>query len=402
MGLRPTFKGMATLRLLQELAKRGMDLLGELRAALPEKSTGYRELAHSIGVDPLRVKQMLRCAERLLGPSDDAAHRDAAVALARQLSLPVDTIMLIDKRCGQLNNVETREEYRLEFTRAAGRFDYTELDRHLRARVHELNTHQEPPQHLRAHISRNPDIRGMKHLHVTGPAHMIDELVAPLTVRAAQIAKAHEDYTRDRCVGQALQERLAHSRTAAGAVDKVDELRYQPALIVTAQDIAEYTPRFATTSNGSVLTPGQFLNALLADTGWAVYYDEDNEPISLLPLHNPRLATQEQRIAMILDNPICAWPGCSRPSHSGQAHHLTARKHGGATTMANMVMTCKEHNAANDDDRQCCNGYLQRDPDSGGVYLQPPDPSAPPHYNLAFATALAGRAYAAARSAAST
>ncbi len=61
-------------------------------------------------------------------------------------------------------------------------------------------------------------------------------------------------------------------------------------------------------------------------------------------------------------------------------------------------MTCKEHNAANDDDRQCCNGHLERDDGSGAVYRQPPDPNAPPEYNLAFATALAGRAYASSRS----
>lgn len=122
-------------------------------------------------------------------------------------------------------------------------------------------------------------------------------------------------------------------------------------------------------------------------------YDEHNTPTDLLPMHNPRLATEEQRIAMILDNPICAWPGCPRPAHAGQAHHLVARKNGGATTMENMVMTCKEHNAANDDDRQGLNGHLERDDGSGAVYRHPPSPHAPPEFNLAFPTALAGRAY---------
>lgn len=385
---------MTTLGLLSALATRGIDVLADLRAALPEKSTGHRELAASIGFDPFRLKRLLRCAERLFGTVEkdvDAESRDKAVAIARELKLSLDTVMQIDKRSGQLNNVEIREYYRLDFTRAAAAYDFEGLDTYMRTKVKELNRTDEPPQHLRAHVSRNPDIRGMKHLQVTGPANMIDDLVAPLTVRAAEIAKAHEDYTRDRCVGQALAERLAHG--SEGPLDDVDKLRYQPALIVTAQDIVEYSPRFAATSNGSVLTPGQFVEALLADTGWVLVYDEHNTPTDLLPIHNPRLATEEQRIAMILDNPICAWPGCPRPAHAGQAHHLVARKNGGATTMENMVMTCKEHNAANDDDRQGLNGHLERDDGSGAVYRHPPSPHAPPEFNLAFPTALAGRAY---------
>nr|WP_240394128.1 HNH endonuclease signature motif containing protein [Corynebacterium lactis] len=325
---------MTTLGLLGALASRGIDLLADLRAALPEKSTGLRELAADIGFDPFRLKRLLRCADRLFAPLDDAAdvlNRDAAVAAARELGLSLDTVMQIDKRCGQINNVDIREENRLDFTRAAGRYDFDALDAYMRGRVKELNDYTEPPQHLRAHVSRKPDIRGMKHLQVTGPANMIDDLVAPLVVRAAEIAKAHEGYSHDRCVGQALHERLAHG--GAGPVDAVDKLRYQPALIITAQDIAEYRPRYAATSNGSVLTPGQFIEALLADTGWALVYDENNQPTDLLPIHNPRLATEDQRIAMILDNPICAWPGCTRPSHAGQAHHIVARKNGGATTM---------------------------------------------------------------------
>lgn len=386
---------MTLLRLLNSLATRGIDLLDELHQARPAKSTGDRELAASIGFDPLRLRRLLRCANRLFGTCEDATNRDAAVVLSRKLGLSLDTVLLIDKRCGQINNVEMREHYRLEFTRAAENNDYEALDAHLRQQVKELNNYAEPPQHLRAHVSRKPDIRGMKHLQVTGPANMIDDLIAPLTVRAAEIATAHEDYSRDRCVGQAIAERLAlPDFAAAGPVDAVDKLRYQPALIITARDIVDYSPRFAATSNGSVLTPGQFINALLADTGWALVYDENNQPTDLMPLHNPRLATVDQRIAMILDNPVCSWPDCERPSHAGQAHHLVARKHGGPTTMQNLTMVCAEHNATNDDDRQCCNGFLERDDGTGHIYLQPPDPRAPRSFGQSFVTALAGRAYA--------
>lgn len=64
---------MTTMGLLSALATRGIDLLADLRAALPEKSTGHRELAARIGFDPFRLKRLLRCADRLFAPLDDGA-----------------------------------------------------------------------------------------------------------------------------------------------------------------------------------------------------------------------------------------------------------------------------------------------------------------------------------------
>ena len=141
---------MTTLGLLSALATRGIDVLADLRAALPEKSTGHRELAASIGFDPFRLKRLLRCAERLFGTVEgdvDVESRDKAVAIARELKLSLDTVMQIDKRSGQLNNVEIREYYRLDFTRAAAAYDFEGLDTYMRTKVKELNRTDEPPQH---------------------------------------------------------------------------------------------------------------------------------------------------------------------------------------------------------------------------------------------------------------
>jgi Domain of unknown function (DUF222)/HNH endonuclease len=39
----------------------------------------------------------------------------------------------------------------------------------------------------------------------------------------------------------------------------------------------------------------------------------------------------------------CRWPGCDRPGHWGEAHHITPREHGGTTGPANLVILCTRH-----------------------------------------------------------
>lgn len=391
---------MSLLGTIASLATRGMNLLEELHSARPTGREATTELAEKLGLDPNRLKSLLRVADHYLSPAESAADTQArmeATALARKYQLSLDKCVLIDKRSRQANNEDIHDELRLSFVEAAKNATYEQLDTHMRHALAELNSEAEPPQHIRARFSRKIDIQGMKHLHITGPAQMLDNLIAPLTVRAAEIRKAHPEFTHDRCTGQALTERLQLAQPAT-AVDKLDEMRYQPAIIITAQDIADYSPRYAATTNGSALPPEVFINSLLADTGWAVLYDEYNRLTGLFPIHNPRLATQEQRIAMLIDNPICSWPVCTRPAHSGQAHHLVAHKHGGATSLENMTMVCREHNALNDDDRQGIHGHLERIPTSGYVQWRPPNKHEPPQFNTAFVTAMGGRSYAAYRS----
>lgn len=387
---------MTVLGILASVANRGMDMLAELHAARPDGREATTELAEELGLDPARLKVLLRVAAHYLSPAEiesDTKARMEAARLAKEYGLSLDMCVLIDKRCRQANNESLWDDLRLNFVQAAQNSTYGDLDSYMRETLAEINAEDAPPQHLRARYSRKIDIQGMKHLHISGPAQMLDNLVSPLTVRAAEIRKAHPEFTHDRCVGQALEERLTHA-SGAGPVDKLDELRYQPSIIITAQDIAEYSPRYAATTNGSVLAPEVFVNALLADTGWAVLYDDHNRISNLFPIHNPRLATEEQRIAMLIDNPICSWPGCTRPAYSAQAHHLIAHKNGGETSLENMTYVCREHNALNDDDRQGIHGHLDRIPTSGYVRWIPPDKHSPPQFNTAFVTAMAGRSYA--------
>jgi len=57
-----------------------------------------------------------------------------------------------------------------------------------------------------------------------------------------------------------------------------------------------------------------------------------------------RLASADQRMALAFRDRGCAEPGCSRPvTWSLHAHHETAFKDGGETTMSNLTSLCSEH-----------------------------------------------------------
>ncbi len=390
----PTVRHMSDeLDAIRALARRGHHILASLHASCATSDPGA--LADSLGWSPAYTRQVLRCVQHL-HPEKSDADLDETNRLNEVLELSVDMIVNINKRANQLNNHEIHNQQRLAFTRMAAKLNYRELDQHMRAVVQQLNADAAPPQHIRAHVAEKPDIRGNKHIHLTGPAHMIDRITVPIHARAATINKAHPEYTYDRCVGQAIVEKLSDhtGREQATAYPHQKQLCYQPALIITPQDMLDYRPRHIATSDGSTLTPEEYVDELLAPTGWAVIYDEHQEPAKLLRISNERLATDEQRVAMILDNPICAWEGCNRAAITCQAHHLDAHKHGGATSIANMTMVCRYHNRINDDDTTGTHGFLARDPDTGHVAWMPPDPTRPPKFNQHAATSLGGRAYA--------
>jgi hypothetical protein len=57
-----------------------------------------------------------------------------------------------------------------------------------------------------------------------------------------------------------------------------------------------------------------------------------------------RLASRAQRVALVFRDRHCTYPGCMRPSTwSLHAHHETAFREGGVTTVKNLSLLCSEH-----------------------------------------------------------
>jgi hypothetical protein len=72
-----------------------------------------------------------------------------------------------------------------------------------------------------------------------------------------------------------------------------------------------------------------------------VLLDDVGQVTGLQPLRDT--VTKAQRRALAARDLGCAARGCTRPPAFCDAHHLTARADGGATTMANLVLLCQRH-----------------------------------------------------------
>ncbi|MDY5785105.1 HNH endonuclease signature motif containing protein [Corynebacterium sp.] len=92
-----------------------------------------------------------------------------------------------------------------------------------------------------------------------------------------------------------------------------------------------------------------------------------------LSLGRTRLASVEQRIALLALQGVCAWVGCDAPMSETEAHHLLAYIQDGSTDIHNLAGLCRTHHACNNDNRDGAGnkGYLDRDPATGRLGVVP-------------------------------
>jgi hypothetical protein len=58
---------------------------------------------------------------------------------------------------------------------------------------------------------------------------------------------------------------------------------------------------------------------------------------------NKRVATALQRLALLVDQPTCVYPGCSNPGTQSDAHHIIEWDDGGLTDIDNLCYLCEGH-----------------------------------------------------------
>jgi hypothetical protein len=59
--------------------------------------------------------------------------------------------------------------------------------------------------------------------------------------------------------------------------------------------------------------------------------------------HTQRLVSRHQWHALVLRDKGCRHPGCDRPPHWCEAHHVIPWEHGGPTDLTNLVLKCSRH-----------------------------------------------------------
>ncbi|WP_291314150.1 HNH endonuclease signature motif containing protein [Corynebacterium sp. UBA2622] len=92
-----------------------------------------------------------------------------------------------------------------------------------------------------------------------------------------------------------------------------------------------------------------------------------------LSLGRTRLASVEQRIALLALQGVCAWTGCDAPMSETEAHHILAYIRGGRTDLLNLAGLCRTHHRCNNDNRDGAGnkGYLDRNPRTGRLGVVP-------------------------------
>jgi hypothetical protein len=93
-------------------------------------------------------------------------------------------------------------------------------------------------------------------------------------------------------------------------------------------------------------------------------------PVALLDLGRATRAVPPRalRRALAVRDGGCAAAGCDRPPGWTDAHHLQHWVDSGATALGNLVLLCRTHHVAVDEQ----GWQLGRDPASGRVTLTPP------------------------------
>ena len=69
----------------------------------------------------------------------------------------------------------------------------------------------------------------------------------------------------------------------------------------------------------------------------------DGEGVPLDVGRSKRLVPPDLRVALVLRDRGCVFPGCDRPSTHGDAHHIVPWVAGGETSLANCVLVCRHH-----------------------------------------------------------
>ncbi|WP_462418522.1 HNH endonuclease signature motif containing protein [Kytococcus sp. Marseille-QA3725] len=106
---------------------------------------------------------------------------------------------------------------------------------------------------------------------------------------------------------------------------------------------------FATTFDGSVLTPAQVRQAACDANILPAVLGSDSAPMDIG--RASRTATPAQRAHLALRDGGCTFPGCDRPPGWCHAHHIKHWADGGATALANLALLCQRHHTVVHRDR---------------------------------------------------
>ncbi len=171
-------------------------------------------------------------------------------------------------------------------------------------------------------------------------------------------------------------------RRADQLMDVINGSTQRPNLTVhvSAESLFAGLPGLSETSTGVFLNTAD-INRLACDSIMhRVVFGPDSDPLDVG--RAKRLVTPSMRKAIEARDLGCVFPGCDRPAHWCDAHHIIHWIHGGETCVMNLVLLCRHHHTLIHD-----HGWrLEGEPGSLRFYRPdgtewsetPPAPQSPP------------------------
>jgi len=92
--------------------------------------------------------------------------------------------------------------------------------------------------------------------------------------------------------------------------------------------------------NGTTVDP-EVLHTLLCDSDVCRVLVDAANILDLGAVE--RVVTKRIRGVLVVRDEHCRFPGCDRPAHWCDAHHVVAWEHGGPTVVTNLILLCRRH-----------------------------------------------------------
>ena len=299
-----------------------------------------RDAAVAAGLSTARVRDLARVHHTYFGPTQFTRKQREALTAAD--GMPVDQVVLIERKLTAVGDAAERWRIRLDLVRHRGSY------RALTKRINRLIHVPVSPPKPACRFSRSK--AGMRTMIVTynerdlaDLEHLLRQMITSDNPAAAQMAEALFTLLRE---GESLPH--AHPRPII-LVPVDDHVRIH----ASDGDGDEVT---LILTDGTTMTGAEYLRHEFGDTLEVAAFHPQHGPVNLY--RTKRLANTKQKTMSKLVCPACAFPDCKATAATTQTHHIHAWAHGGMTNMDNLAELCPFHNGVNADNRNGPFGYI--------------------------------------------
>jgi hypothetical protein len=137
--------------------------------------------------------------------------------------------------------------------------------------------------------------------------------------------------------------RSAPARRADLLIDIMNGASNRPDILVhvSSDTLVGNGPGISETGHGTFLTRDEIRRLACDASLTRIIFDPDSRPLDVG--RAKRLVTPALRAAVCARDLKCVFPGCDRPSHWCDVHHLHHWSEGGETSVDNLILLCRHH-----------------------------------------------------------